>query len=123
MEHVIPFEQLVAEALERVPEHFRERLRNVAIVIEDAPTPAQLRSCGMDDDETMYGYYEGVAQLDRAIDEPMLPDRIVLFQAVLERDFGSDPATLGREIARTVYHEIAHHFGIDDDRLDALGRY
>lgn len=109
--------------MEDIPEQFRVRLRNVAVVIEVAPTVEQLRECAVPDGETMYACYEGVAQVDRTIDEPMLPDRIVLFQEVLEQDFGHDPELLQREIAHTLRHEIAHHFGTSDDTLEELGKY
>jgi len=116
-------EQLVATAIAEIPERFLARMRNVAIVVEDEPSPEQLEACDVPDDETMYAYYEGVAQVDRDLEEPLLPDRIVVFRRPLLEDFGHDVGLLRREIAVTVRHEIAHHFGIDDDRLDALGKY
>ncbi len=121
--HRPDFERLVAEAIEAIPERFRTKLRNVAIVIEDEPTEEQLRECEVPEDESMYAYYAGVALPERYDGEPIVPDRIILFRALLLEDFGHDPKELRREIAATIRHEIAHHFGIDDDRLEELGRY
>lgn len=118
------FDRLVIEALEAVPERFRQRMRNIAIVVEDAPTRSQLQACEVPDGETMYGYYDGVALTERDTDgEPMLPDRIIIFRQPLFEDFGNDVHMLREEIVRTVGHEIAHHFGIDDDRLEEIDRY
>lgn len=118
------FDQLISDAIESIPERLRMRLKNVAVVIADEPTEEQLRACDIADGETMYAYYEGVAQTDRDTDgEPVLPDRIIIFRAPLEEEFGSDTDALRREIAITVRHEIAHHFGIEDDRLEELGKY
>jgi len=117
------FERLVMEAIEGIPERFRARLRNVAIVVADEPTEEQLRECEIPEDETMYAYYDGVALTERYDGEPVVPDRIMVFRGPLFEDFGHDPEELRREIAATIRHEIAHHFGIDDDRLDALGKY
>ena len=117
------FERLVAGAIEEIPEQFRVRLRNVAIVVEDEPTEEQLRECEVPEDESMYAYYDGVALPERYDGEPVLPDRIILFRTLLLEDFGHDPEELRREIAATIRHEIAHHFGIDDERLEELGHY
>ena len=118
------FDQCVADAIEAIPKHFRTRMKNVAIVIADTPTPAQIQERHIAEGEIMYAYYEGIAQTDRDTDgEPVVPDRIIIFRAHLEEDFGDDPDALRREIATTVRHEIAHHFGIDDDRLEEIGKY
>lgn len=115
------FERLVAEAVESIPERFRERLRNVAVVIEDAPTAEQCEAGDIDPEEGMYACYEGVPITERDTDgEPILPDRIVIFQRTLEEDYGDDAAELQRQIALTIRHEIAHHFGLEDDRIEEL---
>lgn len=116
-------EQLVAEAIEEIPERFRAKLRNVAIVVEDGPTEEQLRECEIPEGESMYAYYDGVALIERIDGEPLLPDRIIVFCKPLLEDFGHDPDELRREITATIRHEIAHHFGIDDERLEELDRY
>jgi predicted Zn-dependent protease with MMP-like domain len=112
------FEQLVARALAGIPPPFRDSLREVAIVIEDEPSEAQL------DDELdgdgLYGLYEGTPRTEWAADAVAAPNKITLFRLALEADF-VDPDDLAEEVRLTVIHELAHHMGIDDDRLDELG--
>ena len=114
------FEDLVAEALADIPMPFAAALDEVAIVIDDEPSPEQRRENEMDADETLYGLYEGVARTEYAADWIMVPNRITLFRLPLEEDF-PDPDDLAEEVRITVIHELAHHLGIDDDRLHALG--
>jgi predicted Zn-dependent protease with MMP-like domain len=115
-----PFERLVARAIAEIPDPFREALREVAIVIEDVPTPQQRRDNELADDEMLYGLYEGVPRTEYGADWAALPNRISLFRLPLEEDF-PDPDELADEVRITVIHELAHHLGIDDDRLDELG--
>ena len=114
------FERLVDRALATIPSPFREHLNEVAIVIEDEPTDEQLRENGLTPDDTLYGLYEGVPRTEWAADLAIVPNRISLFRVPLEEDF-PDPRDLAAEVRATVIHELAHHLGIDDDRLDELG--
>jgi predicted Zn-dependent protease with MMP-like domain len=114
------FERLVDRALASIPSPFRESLTEVAVSIEDEPSAEQLEENGLDLDETMYGLYEGVPRIEWGADLAIAPNRITLFRLPLEEDF-PDPAELEDEVRRTVVHELAHHLGIDDDRLDELG--
>ena len=114
------FERLVDRALTGIPSPFRETLAEVAIVIEDEPSIEQLIENGLGPDETLYGLYEGVPRTEWAADWAISPNRITLFRFPLEDDH-PDPAALEVEVRRTVVHELAHHLGIDDDRLDELG--
>ena len=114
------FERLVERALAGIPAPFRAALAEVAIVIDDEPTPDQRRENDLADDEQLYGLYEGVPRTEYAADWSALPNRITLFRLVLEEDF-ADPRELAEEVRLTVIHELAHHLGIDDDRLDELG--
>jgi predicted Zn-dependent protease with MMP-like domain len=91
-----------------------------AIVIGDEPTPDQRRENELAEDEQLYGLYEGVPRTEYAADWSAIPNRITLFRLVLEEDF-ADPRELAEEVRLTVIHELAHHLGIDDDRLDELG--
>ena len=113
------FEQLVDHALAGIPSPFRESLREVAIVIEDEPTEAQLREDDLDGDG-LYGLYEGTPRTEWAADTVPAPNKITLFRLALEADF-ADPDDLAEEVRLTVIHELAHHLGIDDDRLGELG--
>ncbi len=104
-----------------VPRRFRSLLANVAIVVADEPTPAQLASVRLPATDELYGLYEGVPRTNRdSMFGGVLPDKITLFQRVIEKDCHTE-AELLEEIRHTLIHEIAHHFGIDDARLNALG--
>ena len=117
------FERLVAEALDALPEQFREKLNNVAVVVEAEPTEEQLRTQRVPADEALLGLYEGIPQAERDSGYTfVLPDKITLFRnSVLEAC--DTPEDIVREVEETVRHEIAHHFGISDGRLDMLDRY
>jgi len=99
---------------------FAAALEEVAIVIEDEPSAEQLRINDMASDDTLYGQYEGVARTEYGADWISVPNRISLFRLPLEADF-ADPDELAEEVRITVIHELAHHLGIDDDRLHDLG--
>ncbi len=99
---------------------FAAALHEVAIVVEDQPTRAQLRENGLGPDETLYGLYEGVPRTEWGADWVPVPNKITLFRLPLEEDF-PDAAELEEEVRVTVVHELAHHLGIDDDRLEELG--
>jgi predicted Zn-dependent protease with MMP-like domain len=109
------FARLVRRALAELPQEFRERIRNLEIVIEDEPSPSQRPANG-----TLLGLYEGVPLTDRGAQEPYLPDRICIFRGPVERMTAS-PRRQAEIVRDTVVHEIAHHFGISDERLHELG--
>jgi predicted Zn-dependent protease with MMP-like domain len=115
-----PFDALVDEALSTIPMPFAAALDEVAIVIADEPTAEQRRENGIPDDETLYGLYDGVARTSYAADWIAVPNTITLFRLPLEEDY-PDPDELADEVWVTVVHELAHHLGIDDDRLHELG--
>lgn len=117
---VDPFERLVDRALASIPSPFRESLAEVAVVIEDWPSEEQLDQNGLGPDDVLYGLYEGVPRTEWGAEWAMHPNRITLFRVPLEEDF-PDPHDLADEVRITVIHELAHHLGIDDDRLDELG--
>lgn len=109
-------EALVVDALERLPDVFRARLGSVAIVIEDEPTPAQLASVGA---HGLFGLYQGVPRTAYGATAAAVPSKITLFRGPLLRA-SRTPAALAARVTDTVYHEIAHHFGISDARLQEL---
>jgi predicted Zn-dependent protease with MMP-like domain len=114
------FERLVERALAGIPDPFRAALAEVAIVVDDEPTAEQRRENDLADDEMLYGLYEGVPRTEYGADWSAAPNRITLFRLPLEEDF-PDPDDLAEEVRITVIHELAHHLGIDDDRLGELG--
>lgn len=114
-----PFEALVERALDDLPEQFGRLLADVAIVIEDVPTPEQSSLGGASTDGWLYGLYEGVPATEWGADYAALPNKISLFRLPLETDF-PDPRELEEQVRITVIHELAHHAGIDDDRLHEL---
>jgi len=113
------FERIVDAALAGLPEEFAARLDNVAVVVRDEPTAEDLREAELAPDAELFGLYVGVPLTDRADYHMVLPDRILIFQGAHERHFEDDE--LLAEIQKTVVHEVAHYFGIDDDRLHELG--
>ena len=114
----VPFEELVERALDKLPDDFARLLEDVAIVVEDSPTPEQAEVAGTPDG-WLYGLYEGVPATEWGADWVALPNKISLFRLPLEADF-PDPAELEEEVRITVMHELAHHAGIDDERLHEL---
>lgn len=116
------FEQLVVEALERLPPEIAAALENVEIVIEREPSYRHRRAAGVIRG-TLYGLYEGVPLTERTSSYNLVPpDVITIFQGPICRRARTIEEV--REIVRdTVIHEVAHHFGISDERLRELGRY
>jgi predicted Zn-dependent protease with MMP-like domain len=115
-----PFEALVERALAGIPMPFAAALDEVAVVIEDEPSASQLRANEVDPEEGLYGLYEGVPRTEWGADWLSVPNKISLFRLALEADF-ADPHELEDEVRITVIHELAHHLGIDDERLHELG--
>jgi predicted Zn-dependent protease with MMP-like domain len=110
----VDFESSVEEAIRSLPDDLRATMSNVELVIEDEP-PAGL---------PLLGLYEGVPLTRRSSWYGAVPpDKISIYRGPLERRYGGDPVALQRQIKRVVLHEIAHHFGISDQRLRELDRY
>ncbi len=108
-------------ALDSLPSPAQRLLENVAIVLEDEPTPEQLRTAGLNADETLYGLYEGVSGVHYASDWAQVPNKISIFRLPLEEDF-PDPEELAHEVQETVLHELGHHAGLEEDGLHDVGR-
>ena len=105
------FERLVSEALDGIPPELTDLMKNVAVFVEDEPPS---------DDPDLLGIYEGVPLTERGVEEPYVPDRITIYRAPIEA-MTSSPKRQARIVRDTVVHEIAHHFGISDARLEELG--
>ena len=116
------FERLVARAVEQLPEEFQEYLENVDVVVENLPSRFQLRKTHLGQGFTLLGLYEGVPLTERTTNYGMVtPDKITIFQKPIE-DFcrSGDEIGIKDQIRKTVIHEIAHHFGISDERLEEI---
>jgi predicted Zn-dependent protease with MMP-like domain len=114
------FLRLVRRALAGLPPPFRERLSNIDIVVKRRPGLDDQRQAGLAPGEMPYGFYSGVPLTERDNYSLVLPDKITIFQEPLEHDF-PDEAELVEEVRKTVLHEIAHHFGISDEKLAEMG--
>lgn len=110
----VDFESCVEQALDSLPAALRDAMSNVAIVIEDEPPGGQ----------PLLGLYQGVPLTKRGSSYvAVAPDKISIYRGPLERAFGFDADRLRDEIRHVVLHEVAHHFGISDERLREMGRY
>lgn len=117
------FEQLVAQALDDLPDDIRQYLQNIDVVVADWPTAAELRSVGLKPGQLLLGLYQGVPLTKRGNHYGLvLPDKVTIFQGTIERVCHTREQVV-RQVQRTVKHELAHHFGISDDRLRDLGAY
>ena len=111
------FEEMVDEGVKAIPEKFLRKLDNVAIVVEAEPTPAQIKKLKIRRGWTLFGLYEGVPQAARGTNySAVLPDKITIFQKPIEEAARSE-AEIKEIVKNTVWHEIAHHFGMDEGRV------
>lgn len=111
------FEQIVAAALDSLPPEFLEMMDNVDVVIAEEPSPEQVGATG---GREILGLYQGIPLTQRAGYAGALPDKITLFRGPLLRH-ARFAGGVQEQVRRTVIHEVAHHFGIDDARLEELG--
>ena len=117
------FEQLVVDALDAIPEASARRLDNVEVVVEPAPSRAQLREMEVPPGETLLGLYQGIPLTERNTHYGLvLPDKITVFQRPIE-DLCASEDEVRQQVAHTVIHEFAHFFGISDDQLRDMGVY
>jgi predicted Zn-dependent protease with MMP-like domain len=115
------FDEVVQQALARIPMEIRQHLDNILITVQRRPSAEMLEEMGLPEGETLLGLYWGVPLIERsAIDPPLYPDTIYLFQEPLEQ-LCSTREELIEEIEITVVHEVAHFLGLSDAQLDALG--
>jgi predicted Zn-dependent protease with MMP-like domain len=116
------FDQIVESAFRNIPARFRTRMQNVAIVVEDEPSPAQVRRGGNSPGTALLGLYEGRPLRYRSVSEGFqLPDRITVFQGPHER-IARNREDLERLVEQTLWHEIAHHFGMNEREVRAAER-
>lgn len=118
----VAFERLVAQAVDELPDFARERMENVAVLVEERPEPARLAALGHDPRQGLLGLYEGIPRPQRGSGYHLVvPDRITIFrQPILGQVGQGGDAEIVREVQRTVIHEVAHHFGLSDEELAQL---
>ncbi len=112
----IDIEAIVIDALERLPAPFRDQLGSVAIVVEDEASAEELAAVGA---RGLFGLYHGIPRTTLSADRVPIPSKITIYRGPLMRAY-HDPSALAAAVVDTVYHEIAHHFGISDQRLHEL---
>ncbi|HUG47329.1 MAG TPA: metallopeptidase family protein [Candidatus Limnocylindria bacterium] len=112
------FDELIERALAQIPEPFASRLASVAIVIDEEATPEQLASVGA---HSLLGLYQGVPRTAYGADWAQVPSKITIFRRPIEMIY-RNPAARAKAVEQTVFHEVAHHFGISDERLRELQR-
>lgn len=110
------FEKLVQESLNELPEEFQGKLENVAVVVEEWPTPEELASVGIRPPGTLFGLYHGVPKIKRGSFYSALPDKITIFAGPILATSPTPDAAKER-VKQVVQHEIAHHFGFDEEKV------
>ncbi len=110
------FEQLVREGIEAIPSRFLKKLDNVDIIIEDEPTEEQMKKLKLGKGAKLFGLYQGVPQTKRGHYSWVLPDKITIFKKPIEEVTLSEKE-VREKVKETVWHEIAHHFGLDEERV------
>ena len=120
--HPEEFDRLVSQAYARIPGRFRNRMRNIALVVEPEPSLAQLARGRVPRGGTLLGLYEGRPLTARSVFEPFaMPDRITIFQGPHER-LARSQEHLVKMVEDTVWHEVAHYFGMDEQQVRAAER-
>ena len=116
------FEKLIGEVMDQLPEKYVSGLDNVLVTYEDDPSPQQREQLKLRCNQTLFGLYEGIPRTQRNNNYTMvLPDRITLFKNPILH-VSTDMVTLQAQIHNTLWHEIAHHYGLDHDQIHALQR-
>jgi predicted Zn-dependent protease with MMP-like domain len=114
------FERLVAEALASIPRRFRKAMQNIAIVVEDEPSPDLLEEMEIEPPDTLLGLYQGTPLTERRWDHGnTLPDLVLIFQGPHERD-AEDEDDLVVAIGETLIHEIGHYFGLSEEEIEEI---
>ncbi len=114
------FEALVESALKKLPRQFREKLANIAVVVEEWANEDTLREMGIEPPDTLYGLYRGVdlTRRDSGYGN-VLPDTIHIYQGPIEEDC-ADPEEMADLVREVVVHEVGHFFGLDDETMEGI---
>ena len=116
------FEKLIGESMDELPEEYITGMKNVFITFENFPTPEQRQKQQLRFDQTLFGLYEGIPLTKRGAGYNLvLPDRITIFKGPISRS-SHDLVSLKSQVKHTLWHEIAHHFGLNHDRIHEIER-
>jgi predicted Zn-dependent protease with MMP-like domain len=113
------FEALVSQGIDAIPPLYQNHLKNVAFLVEDDPTPEQRVRLNLYPNETLFGLYEGVPLPQRGGADKLLPDKITLFKNPM-LSVSNDVGQLKELLRHTIWHEVAHYYGLDHARIHAL---
>jgi predicted Zn-dependent protease with MMP-like domain len=115
------FERLVVEATALIPKRFRREMKNLALVVEDEPSPDLLEEMEIEPPDSLYGLYQGTPLPERAwAYGNQLPDRITLYQRIIEEDCEGDEDEVRAVIGETLIHEVGHYFGMSEDEIEEI---
>lgn len=118
------FDSLITKAMDELPQEYIANLDNVAITYADEATPEQLKKQGVGLDQLLLGLYEGIPQPSRGAGYMMvLPDKITLFKDPILLVSGPDESNIFEQVKRTLWHEIAHHYGLGHSHIDTIERH
>jgi predicted Zn-dependent protease with MMP-like domain len=115
------FESLVNKAVDNLPKIYRQKIDNIAFIVEEIPTAEQRVKLKLLNNQTLFGLYEGVPLPQRQGSLKVMPDKITIYQIPIQ-SVAHDINSLYDQIARTVWHEVAHYFGLDHDMIDKLNQ-
>ena len=113
------FEKIVGDGIDAIPKLYQKYLQNVAFIVEDEATPDQLEKLNLFRGEVLFGLYEGVPLTGRQGTTKLLPDKITIFKNPALR-FSNSVDELKEHVRHTIWHEVAHYYGLDHDRIHAL---
>lgn len=116
------FESILADSIDKLPEFYAKKMNNVAIVWANKPTESQRKELSLRGNQTLFGLYEGIPLTKRGANYNLvLPDKITIFKDPL-CEYVQNIEQLKREVGHTLWHEVAHHFGLDHEMIDKLDR-
>jgi predicted Zn-dependent protease with MMP-like domain len=114
------FSKLVADGMDAIPDEFAKHIDNVVVVFADEPTEEQRKMLHLRRNSALFGLYEGVPKTSRGAYNMSLPDKITIFKNEIIKVIGTDEQAIKKQVTKTVWHEIAHHFGLSDAEIHRL---
>jgi predicted Zn-dependent protease with MMP-like domain len=112
-----PFELLIQQALDSIPDEFHEQMDNLVVLVENEPDAETLERIGTEEGHILLGLYQGTPLTAQGHSRALLPERITIYQHNIEQYCHGDPARIREQVRQTLLHEIAHHFGMDHEEM------